>query len=400
MADDNSNLKNILKGASLANQQNEILVCSFSTELDKLKSSNAKILKTTFLNSPSKPIISNGTVKAYTLYNNGSEDSENDLENDQDNNLEFDSDNDSENSENDNRQDNENYHYTMLESFIELNEIYSFNSENKIFNEESDDTQSENTQPDDTPSDNIQSDDTQSEENKESDDTQQDNTQSENTQQEENEDKFQFGYILAVDLVLKNEGMTRWVVAIDSRTESDIKSIINALNSKKFKAAFNIAGKGLKSDGLVPLAVYTFINKKDYYAPFMGNCKYSIAQGSVEGTGKYSGDATAEDDYTICLAIAPINIKTRKPNENLVYKIVYNITKVKEDNAFDKFIKDIVKKDNDKGFIGDSDMYNDFLNIRKYIQKCIQNKTLEIDTNESTKTKEFSNKAKLIPFVY
>ena len=72
MADDNSNLKNILKGASLANQQNEILVCSFSTELDKLKSSNAKILKTTFLNGPSKPIISNGTVKAYTLYNNDS----------------------------------------------------------------------------------------------------------------------------------------------------------------------------------------------------------------------------------------------------------------------------------------------------------------------------------------
>ena len=132
----------------------------------------------------------------------------------------------------------------------------------------------------------------------------------------------------------------------------------------------------------------------------MGNCKYSIAQGSVEGTGKHSDDETAEDDYTICLAIAPINIKTRKPNENLVYKIVYNITKVKEDNAFDKFIKDIVKKDNDKGFIGDSDMYKDFLNIRKYIQKCIQNKTLEIDTNESTKTKEFQNSAKLIPFVY
>ena len=393
MADDNSNLKNILKGASLANQQNEILVCSFSADLDQLKGSNAKILKTTFLNGPSKSIISNGTVKAYTLYNhNDSENSENDLENDPDDDLEFDSDD----RENDNRQDNESYHYTMLESFIELNEIYSFNSENKIFNEESDDTQSENTGSDDTQSEN-----TQQEENKESDDTQSENTQQEeNAQQEENEDKFQFGYILAVDLILKNEGMTRWVVAIDSRTESDIKSIINALNSKKFKAAFNIAGKGLKSDGLVPLAVYTFINKKDYYAPFMGNCRYSIAQGSVEGTGKYSGDETAEDDYTICLAIAPINIKTRKPNENLVYKIVYNITKVKEDNAFDKFIKDIVKKDNDKGFIGDSDMYKDFLNIRKYIQKCIQNKTLEIDTNESTKTKEFSSKAKLIPFVY
>ncbi len=382
MADDNSNLKNILKSASLANQKNEILVCSFSADLDQLKGSNAKILKTTFLNGPSKSIISNGTVKAYTLYNhNDSENSENDLENDPDNDLEFDSDD----RENDNRQDNESYHYTMLESFIELNEIYSFNSENKIFNEESDDTQSENTGSENTQSENTQ---------------QEENTQSENTQQEENEDKFQFGYILAVDLTLKNEGTTRWVVAIDSRTESDIKSIINALNSKKFKAAFNIAGKGLKSDGLVPLAVYTFINKKDYYAPFMGNCRYSIAQGSVEGTSKYSGDETAEDDYTICLAIAPINIKTRKPNENLVYKIVYNITKVKEDNAFDKFIKDIVKKDNDKGFIGDSDMYKDFLNIRKYIQKCIQNKTLEIDTNESTKTKEFSSKAKLIPFVY
>ena len=83
MADDNINLKNILKGASLANQQNEILVCSFSADLDQLKGSNAKILKTTFLNGPSKSIISNGTVKAYTLYNhNDSENSENDLEND------------------------------------------------------------------------------------------------------------------------------------------------------------------------------------------------------------------------------------------------------------------------------------------------------------------------------
>ena len=274
---DNSNLKSILKCASLANQKNEILVCSFSADLDKLKGSNAKILKTTFLNGPSKSIISNGTVKTYTLYNNDSGNSENDLENDSDNDLEFDSDgseNNSDNSENDSAQNNENYHYTMLESFIELNKIYSFNSEIKIFNEESEDTHQYDAQSDDTQSDN-----TQSEENKESDDTPREETQQENTQFEENEDKFQFGYILAVDLILKNEGMTRWVVAIDSRTESDITSIINALNSKKFKAAFNIAGKGLNSDGLVPLAVYTFINKKEYYAPFMGNCRYAIAQG-------------------------------------------------------------------------------------------------------------------------
>ena len=209
-----------------------------------------------------------------------------------------------------------------------------------------------------------------------------------------------------------DEGYTTWKVAIDSR--SDAGSVKNAIRAKKFKEAYNIASKSVKSDGLVPLSCTTYIRKapggkKDIQPPFIGHCRYAIDSG-YESEYRSSGD---KDGLTLCLAVAPINGRTKKPDEDVVIQAVYNVTgditggiigklaasatskirdkalgtdssnryrdsddKDSEDNQSDELSDWLHKKFR---CVGDHTMYNNFKSLREFIKKQVAAGNLELE---------------------
>lgn len=195
---------------------------------------------------------------------------------------------------------------------------------------------------------------------------------------------------------LKDEGYTEWVIAIDSRANK--KSVISAILSKKLKQAYQIASKSIGTDGLIPLSAKTFIanNKSVPYKqpPFIGHCRFGFDSG-IEGD--HSGD------LTICLAVAPISVKTNKPSTDTVIKAIFNVTgditggtigklsanlKNLKNNTNNRYSydDDDDKKDTSKEIsnylhkkfkaAGDQSMYDDYLKIRSFLKKCIDNKII------------------------
>lgn len=244
----------------------------------------------------------------------------------------------------------------------------------------------------------------------------------ENEEEPARQDSFTPGETYTFKLEMENEGFTEWTVLFDSR--ADVETAKNAIRAKKFKAAMQAASKDLESDGLVPIKARTCIYEiKDFRkmpAPnFIGHCRYAFDSGSDEDT--------SEDNLTICLAVAPINAATNKPDNKTVIQAIYNVTgditggKIGQlAAALDKKIRDYADGKSSRGYddddkdseesmseelskylhnafrcVGDHTMYKNYLAIRKFLSKQIAAKNIEFltykigDKNVNTLVKKF-----------
>ena len=332
---------------------------------DERFSNEGKMLKSMWMLGPSKAVISKGVIT--DLGNTGSDTSDN-------------NDNTSDSSTNNKEQStNTNseafcHTYSILEAFSHLHKLYE-------------DSAGEDS-----------------------------NKQSNGNGDKDNEvevGKFSYseGNVYEFNVGIVDEGYTTWKVAIDTR--ADAGSVKNAIRAKKFKEAYNIASKSVKSDGLVPLSCTTYIRKapggkKDIQPPFIGHCRYAIDSG-YESEYRSSGD---KDGLTLCLAVAPINGRTKKPDEDVVIQAVYNVTGDITGGVIGKLAASATSKIRDKALgtdsnryrdsddkdseenqsdelsdwlhkkfrcVGDHTMYNNFKSLREFIKKQVAAGNLELE---------------------
>ena len=334
---------------------------------DERFSNEGKMLKSMWMLGPSKAVISKGVIT--DLGNTGSETSNTD---NNDNTGDASADN-KEQSANTNSE-SFCHTYSILEAFSHLHKLY------------------EDSTGDDS------------------------NQQSNDNGDKDNEaqvGKFSYseGNVYEFNVGIVDEGYTTWKVAIDSR--ADAGSVKNAIRAKKFKEAYNIASKSVKSDGLVPLSCTTYIRKapggkKDIQPPFIGHCRYAIDSG-YESEYRSSGD---KDGLTLCLAVAPINGRTKKPDEDVVIQAVYNVTGDITGGVIGKLAASATSKIRDKALgtdsrqykdsddkdseesqsdelsdwlhkkfrcVGDHTMYNNFKSLREFIKKQVAAGNLELE---------------------
>ena len=211
------------------------------------------------------------------------------------------------------------------------------------------------------------------------------------------EDAFTEGEIIEIDVILPNEGKTTWKLMFNGKS-TNVQKAKNALLSKDFTSALSIASTGLKTDGIVALSATTYMyprdNEKDH-CPFIGNSWYAFDAGS---------ETTSEEDMTVCIAVAPVDAKTKNRSYDTVYKAVYSIlggelkdaAKFEGGNSEDKQeLKDATKRISDylnKVFtcIGDSSKYNKFKQIREFIVKEINSKNLSYNDTASENVKSYA----------
>lgn len=223
-----------------------------------------------------------------------------------------------------------------------------------------------------------------------------------------------------IKVELPGEGCTEYTIQLDSRVESKWPSIKSALESKKFKAAFDIASKSVESDGFAVLRAETKINDKNALqkCPFIGKCKWAIDAGSDSS----SGGKRAEKLPQVSLAIAAIDAITNKASEDYIYEAVFDIVgdvaggtigKLKalfasnsdQDRYSGSYNNDNNKKedfsDELSAYIhstlttpGDSSMYNDFKKARKFIDEKVKAKTLKYSDYYSADAEYFEKKLK------
>lgn len=243
-------------------------------------------------------------------------------------------------------------------------------------------------------------------------------------------DLFVSGAIFIIKVILENEGYSEWKVFINSDVPSNQYNVIkNALKSGEFKKAYEIAGQYTDTDGLVPMSCKTYITKKpECGIPWFGHCRYGFLPGA--------DDDDPEIANTLFLSIAPFNAaKGGKPDakgssdEAIVFKAAYNITGDISDGkvgSLVNFVKDQVSRQADRlsgdrpddyddiddelakylksrfKCIGDSSMYQQFLQIREYLSVELKTKdpnastaNLQINTDESTTDiKEYAKQVK------
>ena len=240
-------------------------------------------------------------------------------------------------------------------------------------------------------------------------------------------DTFDSGGMIQIKVKIDKEGESIWDVLVNSDIKKEqYSAIVSALKAGKFKNAFNLAGQFTKTDGLVPISCKTYIYKDaKCHTPWLGHCRYGFAAGTKEN------DPDAAN--SIVLAVAPFDAsdggKPDAPNsssEEIVYKTSYNITGDISDGklgALVNFFKDKVShvadrvtgdrgdydydaRDDDEitkylksrfKCIGDSSMYNQFNQIREYIEaklkeedKQAKSKKLEVDLDNSTNIEEYA----------
>lgn len=332
---------------------------------DERFSNEGKMLKSMWMLGPSKAVISKGVIT--DLGNTGSETSDNENTGDA-----------SADNKEQSTTDNESFYhtYSILEAFSHLHKLYEDGS-----GEDSNQQSNDNSGKD--------------------------------NEVEVGKFSYSEGNVYEFNVGIVDEGYTTWKVAIDSR--SDAGSVINAIRAKKFKEAYNIASKSVKSDGLVPLSCTTYIRKdpggkKDIQPPFIGHCRYAIDSG-YESEYRSSGD---KDGLTLCLAVAPINGRTKKPDEDVVIQAVYNVTGDITGGVIGKLAASATSKIRDKALgtdssnryrdsddkdseenesdelsdwlhkkfrcVGDHTMYNNFRSLREFIKKQVAAGNLELET--------------------
>ena len=278
------------------------------------------------------------------------------------------------------------YKYSILEAFSNLRHLY---------NEESEESAAQSTgEPSDSGANGDEGDATKVDHQEKGED------------EEPKKNSFQFGSSYSFWVKLPDEGFTEWHVHFDKRANRE--AAIKAIKSKNLKAALDIASKGVGTDGLVPVYCATYIVKKPKLAPaFMGHCRYGFDCGSE--------DSDTEDNLNVCLAVAPIDGVTNKPNENCVISATYNIIgditggKIGElAAALNKKADDYAQgeksydsgdeEDNEKNqadkiseFLhkafkctGDQSMYAQFNQIKKFIDDNLKDGNLEFVEADST----------------
>lgn len=234
-----------------------------------------------------------------------------------------------------------------------------------------------------------------------------------NPSEEESDEFVSGGGKYTVEVELPDEGITQWVISFNSNAASNIDKAITAIKSKDFLAAYKIASNKLGTDGFAVMSVSTSIHdradKKDH-CPFIGNCNYAFDSGSEE---------TSDEDMTVCLAIAPLDMKTSKTNGNIVIKVVYDIlgdisdggslkellssiikSNPNENNTYSdeeiNKVSDEVSKYLNRKFkcVGNSTMYENFKNIRNYVVKNIKANKLAYDKSYSQDIKKYADAVK------
>lgn len=349
-----------------------------------------KILMAMFLNGPSKAVMNSGKVFIKDTNNpapdNDAQNKENNTEQNTNTDKPADSSNNADKSDNTDSEkaSSESYNYSLFEAFSRLNRT-RFYEDDADTSQASNDTQQTNN---DTASSDNKSD---SAEQKDS------NAESNEDESEHSDDNVSdTEFIVVVDL--PNEGCTKWRVRLDN--VSDVTKVKNAIISKKFRTARDLANKlanannkdGQPIEALKVLSVSTMIDKNnEAYAPFVGRCRWAFDVGSD----------SPEDSAELEIAIAPFNCKKQppKPDEKIIYHSVYKIIGDITDGTLDGFemigkVKDFFNGDDNqesndpskslsdwlhKKFkcVGDSSMYKQFLAIRKFVKEHIKNKTLK-----------------------
>ena len=364
-------------------------------EVFSLKDDN-DFLMAMFLNGPSKAVMNSGKVFIKDT-NNTSPD--NDAQN-KENNAEQNTDKpaDSSNNADGEKASSESYNYSLFEAFSRLNRTRFYEDDiddvidNLHANRASDKTQSNDTTQSDDKSD-AESD---KSEPKDNNDNKSDNESDEDESEHSDDNVSDTEFIVIVDL--PNEGCTKWRVRLDN--VSDVTKVKNAIISKKFRTARDLANKLANAnntsdkpiEALKILSVSTMIDKNnEAYAPFVGRCRWAFDVGSDN----------PEDSAELEIAIAPFNCKKQppKPDEKIIYHSVYKIIGDITDGTLEGFemigkVKDFFNgDDNQEGndpskslsdwlhkrfkCVGDSSMYKQFLAIRKFVKECIKNKTLK-----------------------
>ena len=208
-----------------------------------------------------------------------------------------------------------------------------------------------------------------------------------NEDDEQSTAEFTPGDDLYIRSLLKDEGCTIWHIQLDDKV--DTNKIIPLLKSGKFSTAYGIASKSVKSDGLVVLSATTYLNSQaDCNCPFIGFCNYALDVGGEEGS----------EDESICLAVAPLDGRTGKPREDIVYKSMYNVvgdlidsktngTDDSDDSDGTPLSKWLHKQQN---CVGNKDMFANYLKLRKFINDKVSKNLIEYDQNESDNVKQFA----------
>lgn len=415
---------------------NVVRLCSLEVGTKDRLTDNGKLLKSIFMLGPSKAVISNGKiVDSGTQQNNQNQQSENSQtdstnnsqsENSQDSSADNQTQSQTQTQTNDSLFRERNY--TILEACFNLNKVFEADDDaaasniidglRNLANNDSD------TPPDVIQSSNQDSDNTTSDSDSERNHSDSDNDTTEDTEDDSNNDEqtsnntFNAGEHYTFRVVLPNEGYTEWEIVFNAAC-SNIDQAKNYIRAKKFKQAYNIASDGVDSDGFVPVRLSTFVvDNMKIAPPFIGHCRYGFDSGSEEGE---------EDNRTICLAIAPINARTNKTDSDLLIQTVYNVvgdisdgklasllTNIRNaatstsddryysndddsDNANDELSKFLHKKFK---CVGDQTMYKYFLEIKKFIQKHLNNNNLEYVKNESTNIRLYENAAAKSKVIY
>lgn len=363
------------------NENNYIKLCESDITVDARTSDKGKLLKNLFMIGPSKAVVKKGKIEFITSTSNTDSNNTNNAESS--NNAT----NSQSNSTGDNNSNTANSSYIRNRNYT----IYEAYSRMRLICEE------------DTPAQSSSS------------------NQQQSTDSTDGSDSFKSGGpIYKFQVVLPSEGYTEWEVTFDANCQN-VEQAINAIKAKNFKQAFEIASQGLKSDGLVPTSMSTFVVKNPKTPPaFIGHCRYGFDSGA---------DDTNVDSRTVCLAIAPIIGNTNKPDQNFVIQAIYNITGDVTGGILGKVLtslKGIFKKDNDRDYyndssdeveqkisdevskylkstfkcVGDSTMYDNFLTIKKYLDTQVKEGNLEYSESQSTDLKAFAKKlnGKLVYF--
>ena len=390
---------------------NVVRLCSLEVGTKDRLTDNGKILKSIFMLGPSKAVISNGKIiDSVDQQSNQSQPSENSKNNDTDNQTQT---NDSLFRE---------HSYTILEACFNLNKVFEAddaalnlidglrNLANNDSSTSQDDTTKSSNQDNNTASDSDSNDDSDNDESQDTEDNNNDESTSDNT--------FSEGERYTFRVVLPNEGYTEWEIVFNAAC-SNIDQVKNYIRAKRFKQAYNVASNGVESDGFVPVRLSTFaVDNMKIAPPFIGHCRYGFDSGSEEGE---------EDNRTICLAIAPINARTNKTDSSLLIQTVYNVVGDISDGKLaslltnirntatstsdDRYYNDDDDSDNTsdelskflhKKFkcVGDQTMYNDFLEIKKFIQKHLNNNNLEYVKDESTNISLYETAAAKSKIIY
>lgn len=352
-------------------------------------SSNSRILKKAFMIGPSKSVIQKGTIEVepVTVAQNSTDNQTNQTQNN--NNAENDDFSDEQGLDFDTDTNNSSYirnnKYSIFEAYSNMN----FLNIQSLINEADDNSQQNQT-----------------------------NNADDNSENDIDSTNFKQGLKYNIIVKLPNEGFTKWCIAFDRRiNNADIENALKLIKGKKFKQALQAATNAVntegddtkKDDGFIVLYVKTYIYDKSivkYPPSFIGHCRYAFDSGSVDN----------EDDdssITVCLAVAPINAYTTKPDDKTVIQTIYRVIggvenftggtvgklgaatkgaavdmirgdaeRQREDDTTEQTASNVLSNFIHKKFthyIGDQNNYADFLAIKKFIKEQCTKGNLKIE---------------------